>query len=219
MLGVGQLALEGFEVGIEGRPLFHPIDLTVGSGERVALVGPSGSGKSTLLRAVARLLPALGGRLMLDGRAAEAVAAPRWRRRVLLVAQTPSLRGPSVRSALAFPFGLAVSDRPFPEAEARAGLARLGLSEDRLDQDPASLSVGERQRVALVRALLLAPAVWLLDEPTSALDPRAAARVEDELSEASAGGAALLFVTHDPAQAERLGTRVLDLGTLRREPA
>lgn len=216
---MARLVLERLEVGVAGRRLFRPLDLTLHAGERLALVGPSGSGKSTLLRTLARLEPTLGGHMTWAGEAAEAVPAPRWRRRAVYVPQVAVLRGETARAALAFPFGLAVSERAFPEAEALEGLGRLGLPEAVFARDPAALSMGERQRLALLRALLLVPPVLLLDEPTSALDPAAATRVEVWLREVSAAGTALLFVTHDPAQADRLGTRALDLGRLRAEAA
>jgi ABC-type lipoprotein export system ATPase subunit len=88
----------------------------------------------------------------------------------------------------------------------------IGLAADLIDAPVARLSTGERQRLALVRALIQAPRFLLLDEPTSALDTATTLTVEALLQEARAQGIGLLVVTHDPAQADRLGGERYDVG-------
>ena len=90
-------------------------------------------------------------------------------------------------------------------------LHRLGLESTALGWDVANLSTGERQRLSLARALAHGPEMLLLDEPTSGLDADNAARVEKIVTEVAADGVGVLFVTHDAAQAERLGQRILRL--------
>jgi putative ABC transport system ATP-binding protein len=175
-------------------PLAGPFDLTAHKGECVAITGASGSGKSLFLRMVADLDPNEGS-IRLDDRRRASFAAPAWRRCVIYVAAESGWWADSVdahfeRSQL---------------AEAKELAARLDLKLDLFSGPVARLSTGERQRLALLRALLLKPAVLLLDEPTGSLDHDSVGRVEAVLGERLAAGLILILVTHDPAQAKRLG--------------
>ncbi len=171
-----------------------PVDLTLAAGECVALSGPSGAGKSLLLRAIADLDPN-DGEVSLDGTAREAVAAPAWRRQVTYLAAESAWWDDRVAAHF---------DDP---AAARPLAQMLGLPAAAMDWPVPRLSTGERQRLALARALALSPRVLLLDEPTAALDPEAAAAVEAVLRQRLGQGGAILLVTHDAAQARRLAGR------------
>ncbi len=171
-----------------------PVDLALADGECVALSGPSGSGKSLLLRAIADLDPN-DGRVSLDGTQREAVDAPAWRRQVTYVAAVSAWWADRVAAH----FGDDEASRPILEA--------LGLPPAALDWTVARLSTGERQRLALARALVLGSRVLLLDEPTAALDPDATAAVEAVLEDRLGRGTAILLVSHDVAQAKRLARR------------
>ena len=176
------------------RPGLHPATLHMDAGECVAVSGASGAGKTLLLRAIADLDPCQG-RVRLDGTDRAGLPAPVWRRRVIYV---PADSGW---------WASRVADH-FEDHEAAAGfLARFGLPADALEWQVERLSTGERQRLALIRAMALAPPVLLLDEPTSGLDREATARVESLLHEHLATGAAVLLVTHDERQAARLSRR------------
>ena len=178
--------------GLHGRGV-EPIDLRIEPGEAVAILGPSGAGKSLLLRLVADLDPG-GGDVRLGDQARGAMAAPEWRRRVTLVPAEPGWWAPGVAAH-------------FPSHGATVDVARLGLPSDVMRRAVAGLSTGERQRLALLRALARTPDVLLLDEPTSALDPASTAAVIDLLRETLAAGLAVIVVTHDVGVAERLGVR------------
>ncbi len=130
-----------------------------------------------------------------------------WRRRVAYLAAEPG-------------WWADVIGAHFPDPTvARELAAALGLSEKFFDAPVAQVSTGERQRLALVRLLLLAPRIMLLDEPTAALDEAAAARVEAVLAERLAAGVAIVLVTHDDAQAARLAGRRLRIADGRLEDA
>ena len=183
-----------------------PVDLDLDAGDCIALSGPSGSGKTLILRSLADLDPS-EGEVALDGEARDSIAAPMWRRRVAYLAAEPG-------------WWADVVGAHFPDlAAARELAAALGLSEKFFDAPVAQVSTGERQRLALVRLLLLAPRIMLLDEPTAALDEAAAARVEAVLAERLAAGVAILLVTHDDAQAARLAGRRLRIADGRLEDA
>lgn len=175
-----------------------PIDLQLDTGECVALTGPSGSGKTLVLRALADLDPGAGD-VALDGEPRSAFAAPDWRRRVAYLAAEPGWW--EDRIAPHFPDG----------DETAALLDALGLPRVLLEQSVATASTGERQRLALIRVLLLNPRIMLLDEPTSGLDEAAGRRVEALLRERLAGGVTILLVTHDPGVAGRLAHRRLEI--------
>jgi len=207
------LSCRGLAVAPGERTLLAGLDLDLHAGELVGLRGPSGSGKTSLLRAVCGLDDPAAGTLVLRGATPDAMGWPCYRRCVSLVAQEPLLPAGTIGVALARPFAFrACRDAAFDPTRARAALAEVFDEPPDLDADAGVLSVGERQRVALVRALLLDAQVLLLDEPTSALDPAAASRVEDAVRRrAAADGLAALIVSHDPARAERWCDRVIDL--------
>jgi len=183
-----------------------PIDLDVAGGDIIALTGPSGAGKSLLLRAMADLDPNQG-ELSLNGKSREAMPAPDWRKQVMYVPAHTGWWADTVEPHFEGLSRGAVKDT----------LHRLGLESTALGWQVANLSTGERQRLALARALAHTPKVLLLDEPTSGLDTDNAERVEKLIVSSAENGVAIIMVTHDTAQAERLGTRHLRLenGVLR----
>lgn len=213
--GVPPLALRRIRVDLGGRPLLADVEMEIRPGELVALTGPSGAGKTSLLRVIAALADPAAGELTLRGCRPDEIGWPTWRRRVTYVAQEPYLLDATVRDNLARPFAYATAARAFEEVEATVGgwLAQLGLGgAEPLAQNARTLSVGERQRVALVRALAIEPEVLLLDEPTSALDRGTTGAVEELLATwVASGERAALVVTHAEDQARRWCHRRIDL--------
>ena len=128
------------------------------------------------------------------------------RRRAVLVPQLPAPLPGSVAENVAY--GPALCGR---EADVGRCLERAGLGAAYAEREAGELSVGEQQRVMLARSLALEPDVLLLDEPTSALDETARDGVERTLAELAQGGMAMVLVTHDRSQAERITSRVIDL--------
>jgi len=207
------LELSGLSAGTDGRVLITGLDLCVREGEFVALLGPSGCGKTTLLRAVSGLIDPLEGAVRLRGEEAPGDHWPSFRRRVVLIQQTPVLLDRTVEENLRRPFDYdSAGEAGFPGDRAVSLLEVFGVDESRMSQNARSLSVGQQQRVCLVRALILQPEVLLLDEPTSALDPESVRSVEEVfVREARQRGMSALLVTHDRAQAERVCDRSVEL--------
>jgi sulfonate transport system ATP-binding protein len=198
-----------------GVTALGPLDLFVGRGEIVGVVGTSGCGKSTLLRIIGGLEPATGGSVRIDG---EAVRGPRPE--IGVVFQEPRLM-PWLTVAGNVTFGLDGVPRAKRKALADAVLAKVGLTRFARAL-PRELSGGMAQRVALARALVTEPEILLLDEPFSALDAFTRIRLQDELLRLWAiDRPTLLFVTHDIDEALALADRVIVLrghpGRIRRD--
>ncbi len=167
--------------------------LLVRDGECVALTGPSGSGKTRIMRALADLDPAVG-EITLDDRSHLAWTGPQWRARVMYVPAESAWWDDRVGPH-------------FPADVTAADLRPLGFAADVLDWPVSRLSSGERQRLALLRAVLRAPRVLLLDEPTANLDSANVDRVERWLAARSGDDGGMLWVSHDQDQLRRVCAR------------
>ncbi len=186
MLRIEQLAFLDWEA----------VSLEVAAREVLCVQGTSGSGKSLLLRAVADLIPHQG-EAYFEGTACSEISPTQWRRQV------------SYLAAEALWWEDRVGEH-FANEVSADWLGRLGLGEECLGWEVSRLSMGERQRLGLLRMLDREPRVLLLDEPTSNLDSETTAAVESLLlGYIEETGACAIWVTHDEAQAERLGGRVL----------
>ncbi len=191
-----------YRVG-EGEPVraVDGVSLSIARGELVALYGPSGSGKTTLLMMIAALLAPDSGSVLVDGREVSALSeddGARYRLRELgYVDQSLDLL-PGARAIENAAMKLWLTDARNAERKVKPLLERLGLGE-RLRHRPHQLSMGERQRVMLARALSTDPKLLLADEPTGNLDTRRGREVLELLRElCHERGTAILLVTHDP---------------------
>ncbi len=190
------------------------VHLTVRPGEWLSIVGPSGSGKTTLLAVLGLLDTASKGTYLMDGRSVLDLS-PTERalvrnRHIGFIFQSFNLIGDlSVFENVELP--LTYRGMPADERKARVekALERVGMSH-RARHMPGQLSGGQQQRVAVARAVAGDPLILLADEPTGNLDSKNGESVMQLLSELHQGGATLIMVTHDPAQA-RLGTRMVSL--------
>jgi putative ABC transport system ATP-binding protein len=199
---VALFALDAVTVAGVQRPRLDGVSLELADGGVTVLEGPSGSGKSTLLRLLNRLEAPDEGVVRYRGEDLAARDVLAHRREVGMVFQAPVLFPGTVAD------NLAVARPVDPPAEL---LRRAALDPGFLTREVGTLSGGEAQRACLARALATRPRVLLMDEPTSALDPDATAVIETLARELAAGGIPVVLVTHNVAQARRLGDRIVRL--------
>ena len=192
--------------------VLRDIQLDVGAGEVVVVIGPSGSGKSTLCRTINRLEAIQGGEIRIDGKPlpGEGKALAALRADIGMVFQSFNLF--AHRSILDNVTLGPIKARKVRKAEARAQamelLDRVGIA-DKADRYPAELSGGQQQRAAIARALAMEPKVMLFDEPTSALDPEMIKEVLDVMVELAADGMTMIVVTHEMGFARSAARRVV----------
>ncbi|MGW2329741.1 amino acid ABC transporter ATP-binding protein [Streptomyces sp. NPDC001700] len=192
--------------------VLQDIDLTVGRGEVVVVIGPSGSGKSTLCRTINRLETIQSGSIVVDGRPLpeEGKELARLRAEVGMVFQSFNLFAHRTVLDNVMLGQVKVRKRGKAEAARRARelLDRVGLA-DQADKYPAQLSGGQQQRVAIARALAMDPKVMLFDEPTSALDPEMINEVLEVMRQLASDGMTMTVVTHEMGFARYAANRVV----------
>ncbi len=206
------MVLEGVNKSFGAQHVLRDIDLTIGRGEVVVVIGPSGSGKSTLCRTINRLETIDSGRIMLDGRPLpnEGRDLARLRSEVGMVFQSFNLFAHKTVLENVTLGPVTVRRVPRGEAERRARelLRRVGI-EGHADKLPAQLSGGQQQRVAIARALAMDPAVLLFDEPTSALDPELVGEVLGVIEDLARDGTTMVVVTHEIGFARKAADQVV----------
>jgi len=180
------------------EPVLRAASVDIEPGSYTLIRGPSGCGKSTLLRLMCRLEEPQRGVIRFRSTDIRELQAAELRRKVAYVQQSPTLVEGSIRTNLLLAFAFksnAGLQRPSDD-ELEAHLRELRLDTTGLDKNAKNLSVGEAQRVCLIRTLLLQPEVLLMDEPTSALDPTSAGLVLETARRQHRAGTTLLLVSH-----------------------
>ncbi|MFF7199801.1 MULTISPECIES: amino acid ABC transporter ATP-binding protein [unclassified Streptomyces] len=192
--------------------VLQDINLTVGRGEVVVVIGPSGSGKSTLCRTVNRLETIESGSITIDGQPLpeEGKGLAKLRADVGMVFQSFNLFAHKTVLANVALAPVKVRGRSKSDAHKRAHelLDRVGLA-SQADKYPAQLSGGQQQRVAIARALAMDPKVMLFDEPTSALDPEMINEVLEVMQQLAREGMTMVVVTHEMGFARSAANRVV----------
>jgi thiamine transport system ATP-binding protein len=213
MSGVTMLSVVDVHVHFGTHRVLDGVGLDIADGEVVALLGPSGSGKSTLLRVIAGIVAPDSGRIVLDG--TDVTSMPTHRRSIGMVFQDEQLF-PHLDVGANVEFGLRMAKVDTATRRERrdelldtVGLG--GFAGRRID----GLSGGERKRVALARTLAPAPRLILLDEPLTGLDRELHDRLAGEVAAILRTTASTaLWVTHDPAEAASVATRIVQLPDL-----
>ena len=202
-----------FQLGDSEVHALRKLDLCIGAGEYVAVMGPSGSGKSTLLNLLGLLDRPNAGTYRLEGRDVTTLSAEEQARvrseRIGFVFQSFHLV-PRLTAAenIALPMTLAGIAPPEREARVAQALQDFGLA-NRADHRPDQLSGGQRQRVAIARATIMQPAVILADEPTGNLDRATGEEVVRLLEELNQRGVTVIVVTHDASLGNRAHRQLL----------
>ncbi len=209
--------------GTESVSILRGLNLAIGAGETVAILGPSGSGKSTLLSLLAGFDTPTSGSVQLAGQPLatldeEGRAALRARHLGFVFQSFALLDNLTALDNVRIAAEISGLDQPRDRAE--AGLRSVGLGH-RLDHRPPQLSGGEQQRVALARAFVHRPPIVLADEPTGNLDQNTGAHIVEQMFSLNAdAGTALVLVTHDPTLASRCSRQLhLHDGQLQTRPA
>jgi tungstate transport system ATP-binding protein len=196
------LSLKAAQVTRRGKTILGPIDLEVDPVGFTMVMGPNGAGKTTLLKVLHGVERLSSGALQLGLKADREAQA--------YVFQSPIMLRRSVRQNLAYPLQLRGEGKAAIAEKVADWAGRIGLS-DALDRPAPRLSGGEKQKLALGRALIRKPGVLFLDEPCANLDGRATREIETLLKAAHAEGTRIIMTTHDLGQARRLATDVVFL--------
>ena len=192
-----------------GKTLLDDLSITIAAGDRVGLSGESGSGKTTLLRSLARLDPVHKGVFRFQGQ--PILDLPKFRRNVVYLHQRPAMVDGTVRENLQLPFSLSTSQQAYNEEQIAHWLSAMDKPVAMLDQSVDTLSGGEQQIAALLRAVQVQPAVLLFDEPPASLDAVSTERFEQmvNLWFDSASAQALVWISHDSQQLARMTNRTI----------
>ncbi|MFQ1702822.1 ATP-binding cassette domain-containing protein [Loktanella agnita] len=198
------LQMQGALVRKRGKLLLGPVDLEISATGLTVVMGPNGAGKTTLLRALHGLERLSGGRVT-----APIPFADTWALQAF-VFQTPIMMRRSVRDNLAYPLLLHGKGKAEAYKAAADWAERVGLTHV-FDLPAPQLSGGEKQKLALARALIRSPEIVFLDEPCANLDGRATREIETILQEVQAAGTRIVMSTHDIGQARRLASEIVFL--------
>jgi ABC-type iron transport system FetAB ATPase subunit len=191
------LEIANATVRFDGRAVLEGFSMSLRAGEKAVLTGPSGGGKSTVLRCFLGFVVPQAGSVHIEGTSLTAETAWQLRTRLAYVGQEPDLGHGTAREAIERPFHYRANAALRPNLERLPEFfERFGLSEALLHKDVGALSGGEKQRVALISAILLDRHIFLLDEITSALDKASKQVVADYFR--SRDDATALIVAHDP---------------------
>ncbi len=196
----------------QGYPILQDISFEALQGSRIAIVGPSGAGKTFLLRLINRLSEPSSGKIYLGNQEYRQIPVLKLRASITLVAQESKLLGMTGKDALAYPLILRRLSKQEIQQRLTYWIEKLQIDEDLLGRTEVQLSSGQKQLIAIARALVIQPKILLLDEPTSALDAGKAEFIMQVLIQvAETEQTTILMVNHQMEQAQMFCTRLLHL--------
>ena len=195
----------------DGKDVLKNINLKVEKGEKVIIIGPSGSGKSTFLRTLNLLELIDSGEIIFENNKINIKTnIDQYRQNIGMVFQNFNLfNNLTVKENIMLaPVTLKMKTKEEAEKEAKELLKKINLK-DKANKYPNQLSGGEKQRVAIVRALAMNPKVMLFDEPTSALDPEMVSEVLSLMKDLAESGMTMIIVTHEMGFAKEIGSKIV----------
>ncbi|OUL26324.1 ATP-binding cassette domain-containing protein [Nostoc sp. 106C] len=196
----------------KGYPILQDITFEVIPGDRIAIIGPAGAGKTALFKLINRLIEPTSGKIFLENQEYHQIPVVQLRQVVTLVLQEFKLLGMTVEQALAYPLVLRGLPKQTIQQRVSHWVEQLHIPNDWLERTEVQLSAGQRQLVAIARALVIQPKILLLDEPTSALDAGTASRLMEVLTQmALTHDTTILMVNHQLELAQLFCTRLLHL--------
>ncbi|AFY43310.1 ATP-binding cassette domain-containing protein [Nostoc sp. PCC 7107] len=196
----------------QGYPILQDITFQVFPGERIAIVGVTGAGKTSLLRLINCLTEPSSGKIYLDNQEYRQISAIQLRQMVTLVLQESKLLGMTVQQALEYPLVLRGLPKATIQQRISHWLEQLQIPDDCLGRTEVQLSAGQKQLIAIARALIIQPKILLLDEPTSALDAGTASHLMQILIQlVQTQQTTILMVNHQLDLAQMFYTRLLHL--------
>ena len=214
MAGAAKIAVRGLKKSFGRKVVLDGIDLDIGAGESVVVIGGSGSGKSVLVKCILGLLDSDAGSIKIDGE--EVLTMPRGRRETLLQKFGMLFQGSALFDSLTVwenvAFGL-IQGRGMARDQAKdtalKKLGAVGLGPEVSELRPAELSGGMQKRVALARAIAAEPEIIIFDEPTTGLDPIMADVINDLIVKCVKDlGATAISITHDMVSAHKIADRI-----------
>lgn len=205
------LEVKNIVKSFDGKEVLNGIDFKVDKGEKVIIIGPSGSGKSTFLRTLNLLESIDIGDIIFEGNKINTkINVDEYRQKIGMVFQSFNLfNNLTVKENIMLaPVTLKLKTKEEAEKEAIKLLEKINLK-DKIDKYPSQLSGGEKQRVAIVRALAMNPKMMLFDEPTSALDPEMVGEVLNLMKDLADDGMTMIIVTHEMSFAKDIGSKIV----------
>ncbi|MDF5720923.1 MAG: ATP-binding cassette domain-containing protein [Rhizonema sp. PD37] len=197
---------------LQGYPILQDISFEVNRGDRIVIVGPSGAGKTHLLRLLNRLSEPSTGKIYLENLEYSQIPVLQVRASVTLVPQESKLLGMTVQEALAYPLVLRGLPQQTIQQRVTHWIEQLQIPNDWLGRTEVQLSTGQRQLVAIARAIVIQPKILLLDEPTSALDPSTTSHILQILTQLTQNqDMTILMVNQQLELAQKFCTRLLQL--------
>ncbi|MBC8063091.1 MAG: ATP-binding cassette domain-containing protein [Clostridiaceae bacterium] len=193
----------------KGKYILKDISLKIKKGDFISVVGASGSGKSTLFKICSHLLSQSEGEIVYKNKNADEYDPIKFRKEISYCFQTPYLFGDKVIDNILFPF--IIRNKEIDMSRVKELFFLFNLSEDFLNMQVENLSGGEKQRIALIRALLFEPVILLLDEITSALDSENVFLVENVIQALNNKGMTIMWITHNKEQSKKYANKLLVL--------